>query len=134
MTAASPSPSTWYRRVLAAVFVITASVPAHGEILTFACNGTVTGMGIPETPVSMGVVINLTARTLHVDRIGVIPIVAVDAAEVRFERTDHTTGEPISSIHGNINRITGDLEDTFYSGSLRTVSQHLKCNPAQRLF
>ena len=113
------------------------------ESLTLACQGMVTVTTSmpnkpttyePPEPISMGIILNLTDRTVS----GLGSPVTIDSIEdvnIQFSRSDEKIGYRVS---GSINRVTGDTEITKMdvSKALGTRSDYylLQCRPTQRMF
>jgi len=118
---------------LAALSISTAQAAEPTGTLTLACNGTVTGTG-PEDkpePVSMGVIVSFTNRTVQGFDV-LAQVTAVDNVVITFNRSN----SPF--LDGRIDRVTGLLQAGYLvmSGSKVTIAQNysLKCTPAQRKF
>jgi len=119
----------------AVVVALSTAQAAEPETLTLTCQGTVTGMAGMEgksEPISIGVIVNFTART--VQGFGYpAEVTAVDDAVITFNRPDSP------GIDGMIDRVTGLLRATSVLHSkndqvLLTQSYMLKCTPSQRMF
>jgi hypothetical protein len=108
--------------------------------LTLACQGTTTS-GLEDAkpePVSMGIIVNFTNRT--VQGFGYpglmdypVKITAWNDVTVAFGGS-----AGVNSITGNIDRVTGDVEAitrATNAGSIVTLMNYsLKCRPTQRMF
>ena len=118
---------------LAALSISTAQAAEPTGTLTLACNGTVTGTGTEDKPkpVSMGVIVNFTNRTVQGFDV-LAQITAVDNVVITFNRSN----SPF--LDGRIDRVTGLLQAGYLvmSGNKVTIAQNysLKCTPAQRKF
>jgi hypothetical protein len=110
---------------------------AADTTLTVACQGTVTETMMGEEkkpePISLGIILNFTNRT--VQGFGSpVKIIAWDEVMVRFSE-DNKSSE--AAFIGSIDRVTGTLEASSFermSGSITTTSYALKCSTAQRMF
>jgi hypothetical protein len=126
-------------------FVATAQ--AQPTTLTLSCKGTTTqyllpGFGFDVQPISMGIIVNLTDRTVqgfdYPFDIEPLKIVDVSDTEVRFGGKQETS--VISNMVGSINRVTGDVDATwsFIDRKKNKIEPHirytLQCRPAQRMF
>jgi len=113
--------------------------------LTLACKGTVTSsLDSKPEPLSMGLIINFTTRTVH--GFGVpgadypVTITAADDVIVTFSGEYKEPPFSTDSIGGTIDRVTGALEATARSydemnhKTLSVMSYSLQCRPAQRMF
>jgi hypothetical protein len=113
---------------------------AADSTLTLACQGTTTS-GLEDAkpePVSMGIIVNFTNRT--VQGFGYpglmdypVKITAWNDVTVAFGGS-----AGVNSITGNIDRVTGDVEAitrATNAGSIVTLMNYsLKCRPTQRMF
>jgi hypothetical protein len=122
-------------RVIALIAIVTCSpLTAHAAdtTLTLACQGTVTQNDAKSEPISMGVIVNFTARTVQ-GFVYPVEITLMDDVSVTFSRSNR-----YRSIEGTIDRVTGDLQATdVLSGNnkiILTTYYLLKCRPAQRMF
>jgi hypothetical protein len=110
--------------------------------LTLTCNGTasMTG-GIGDTgPVSMGLIVNLTTRTVH----GFREQFQTDGSEAQLKITEVKEAilvlrgqmGSIIDLSGFMDRMTGDMTVTATQRSPVVFSKTytLKCRPAQRMF
>jgi hypothetical protein len=121
---------------------------AQGQAtLTLACKGTTTETSIPETkpvPVSMGIIVNFTART--VQGFGFpgmtdypVKITGANDVIVAFGGQQEVIFG-VSSIEGSIDRVTGDvwassmLLEPKTSKIISQIVYTLQCRPAQRMF
>jgi len=134
---------------LAALLLLTLSFAATAEeqqtALTLACKGTTTAPLMPDEkpqPVSMGIIVNFTARTVQgfVSPGFEFPVKITAANDVTIEFSG--SQQPPSSVHrifGSIDRVTGDVEATSSITDPKTnnfVSQTaytLHCRPTQRM-
>jgi hypothetical protein len=131
---------------LTAMLVALATAQAADTILTLACRGTTTS-GLEDAkpePVSMGIIVNFTNRT--VQGFGFpglldypVKITAWNDVTIAFNGSDSSLGST-SSIVGSIDRVTGDVEATSSLANKKTgrfeptMSYALKCRPTQRMF
>jgi hypothetical protein len=122
---------------------------AADEKLTLACQGTVTGGAQTDKPepVSMGIIVNFTARTVqgfgHPGFAGLmdfpVKITGWNEVTVAFGGSD-SKSRIENSISGSIDRVTGDVEATSMATDVKTghvvssTAYVLKCRPAQRMF
>jgi hypothetical protein len=110
--------------------------------LTLTCNGTasMTG-GIGDTgPVSMGLIVNLTTRTVH----GFREQFQTDGSEAQLKITEVKEAilvlrgqmGSIIDLSGFMDRMTGDMTVTATQRPPVVFSKTytLKCRPAQRMF
>ena len=118
---------------LAVMLVGLSTAHAADTTLTLACQGTVTQNDAKPEPLSMGVIVDFAARTVH--GFGYpVEITAMDDVIVTFARSTQPT------IDGTIDRVTGDLQATFVMLSMKNnkvlLTNHylLKCRPSQRMF
>jgi hypothetical protein len=106
-------------------------------VLTLTCQGrTITKIGTgpsKEEPMSMGVIVNFTARTVtgFRPRSDDIPVEINAVNEKAVEFGGYNKSGDI--VAGSIDRVTGDLEAISASGSW-TTSYSLQCEPKQRMF
>jgi hypothetical protein len=121
---------------LTAMVVTCLSITARAadSILTLACQGTVTGTATEakREPISMGVIVNFTARTVQGFAYPA-EITTMDDVRVIFARSTNPT------IDGTIDRVTGELQATSVMLSrdnkvILAMTYLLKCTPAQRMF
>ena len=121
---------------------------AEPGTLTLACTGTTTfPMGPPShQPVSMGIIVNFTARYVQGLDFGYpglddfpVKITAMNDVTVEFSGSQRRSPSRWT-IDGSIDRVTGDLNAT---STMRNIMSNeivaeqtyaLKCRPAQRLF
>jgi len=117
---------------------------AADPTLTLACNGTTTAgyEGAKPEPLSMGIIVNFTNRTVQgFGSPGVVDypvkITAWNEVTVSFYGSDEKMG---LRTRGAIDRVTGDVDATsmaYDPKNGKIVSQDvyaLKCRPAQRMF
>jgi hypothetical protein len=118
---------------------------AADETLTLACRGTVMTAGTEEAT-SMGIVINLTARTIQ--GFGtpgwdayLVTITGIDDVSITFGGSADWGPSVRNSISGSIDRVTGDMNayavatDPQQAGKIIvTTTYSLKCRPTQRMF
>jgi hypothetical protein len=108
---------------------------AEPEMLRLACQGTVRferseHQDERTEPYSMGMTVNLTART--VQGFGSeypFKITNVNAGTIIFKDTDEH-----STVLGHIDRVTGDLEAMIIWGGRDQQYYQMKCKPTQRMF
>jgi len=114
------------------------SIAAHAadETLTLACKGTTTAGtedAKPE-PVSMGIIVNFTARTVtgftYPGADFPVTITKFDDVHILFSGSNKSGNW---TIMGSIDRVTGDVAATSTMSKLST-SYELKCRPTQRMF
>jgi hypothetical protein len=111
--------------------------------LALACHGATTSSGkgyTPTTsPISMGIIVNLSDRTVqgfgYPGEFEVIKIISLNDVTVGF-LGGHNPGH---QIYGSIDRVTGEVEATseWNDTENRTTSRtncSLKCRPMQRMF
>src|SRR5262245_46605806 len=121
---------------------LSATVQAADETLTLACQGTasMTG-GIGDTgPVSMGLIVNLTTRTVH----GFREQFQTDGSDAQLKITEVKESilvlrgqmGSIIDLSGFMDRMTGDMTVTATQRPPVVFSKtySLKCRPAQRMF
>src|SRR5262249_58603816 len=125
----------------AMVVALSTAQAAEPETLTLACQGTAAFSSTDKVlPISTGIIINLTKRTLEgLEGLWSIPveITSVNEVTITFYGSNRDeSGE--QSISGSIDRVTGLLEAAFSrlnAVSIRTSMLYsLKCRPAQRMF
>jgi hypothetical protein len=125
---------------LASLSISTAQA-AEPETLTLACEGTATlatADAKPE-PISMGIVVNFTARTVtgftYPASNVPVAITGYDEVQIVFGGSSKTW-----SVGGVIDRVTGKAEATStvsnpQTGSITWSTTYvLKCKPAQQIF
>jgi hypothetical protein len=120
---------------------------AADSTLTLACQGTMTSTTIEDAkpePVTMGFIVNFTKGTP--EGFGTlinypVKITGWTDVIVTFYGSDKGLSPVIEeSIRGTLDRVTGDMEATLASFSLKTnktlssTSYALKCRPTQRTF
>ena len=97
----------------AMVAALPMTVQAADETLTLACKGTVQRNAMKSEPVSMGIIVNFTARTITGFT---LPTEKLPLTMLNFNDTtvQFSGSDSISSlvIDGIIDRVTGDLEAT----------------------
>src|SRR5262245_62663409 len=120
------------------------TVQAADETLTLACKGTVQRNAMKSEPVSMGIIVNFTARTitgftlLPTEKLP-LTMLNFNDTTVQFSGSDSTSSLIIDGI---IDRVTGDVEATSIrqpsitdTAAATTIERYLlKCRPAQRMF
>jgi hypothetical protein len=118
------------------VAAVPVTAQAADATVALACQGTMAPWPrtehVKSEPVSMDIIINLTARTVQgfgTTRLMDYPvkITGVNEVTVTFDDTYET-----SSIMGSINRMTGDMEAMVSGRGHLLMSYALKCRPAQR--
>jgi hypothetical protein len=123
----------------AMVALSTMAQAADETALTLACQGTVTTkvfggrfVDYEPEPVSMGLIVNFTARTVRGLYLfdDLLPITELNEGTVVFEGFSKFLGMDITGFMG---RVTGNV------GMLATTKENaydyeLKCRPAQRMF
>jgi hypothetical protein len=133
----------------AMVAVLSTTVQAADESLTLACKGTATWTSMEEDaksePVSMGIILNFTKKTVHgFGTPGLmdypVNITGVDEASVAFGGY-REYGATTLSITGSVDRVTGDVgatstmfTNTKKQATFSSTTYSLKCRPAQRMF
>jgi hypothetical protein len=129
------------------MLVALSTAQAADTTLTLACQGTTTS-GLEDAkpePISMGIIINFTNRT--VQGFGFpgftdypVKITAWNDVTVVFAGSSEVLKVSRSSINGSMDRVTGDVEATSTLTNTKTdrilssLSYALKCRPAQRMF
>jgi hypothetical protein len=133
-------PTRLARFVIAALLACGFATTAQAQpatTITLACKGTeATGNSKPD-PVSMGLIINLTAGTVQgfVD----YPVTITDTHDtlIAFSGQQHEPNT-FSRIDGTIDRVTGDAQaGVMLWGSSKLVYSTvyvLQCKPAERMF
>jgi hypothetical protein len=127
----------------AMVAAVSMAVQAADETLTLACQGTVTIKTMSSTeydpdPVSMGLVVNFTTRTVQgASRWG--PYLFDDQLQIDEwnERTVVFSGFSKflgRTIKGFMDRVTGDLGMIATAKESHAYDYSLKCKPTQRMF
>jgi hypothetical protein len=138
--------------LIAMVSCLSVTAQAADTTLTLACQGTTTisGEDAKPEPISMGIIVNFTKRTVHgfgdpdprfsfMD----VPVKITGVNEVTVAFAGSQTmfgGSQEASINGSIDRVTGDVFATSMSTDKRTskiiisTNYTLKCRPAQRMF
>jgi hypothetical protein len=128
---------------LTVMLVGLSTAQAADETLTLACKGTVQRNAMKSETVSVGIIINFTARTITGFT---LPTEKLPLTVLNFNDTtvQFSGSNSISSliISGIIDRVTGDMEaevmmqPPFSETRARTTIERysLKCTPAQRMF
>jgi hypothetical protein len=136
------------KAVAAALLVITSMTAqaAEPETLTLACQGTQTKLteltdAKPESQsISMGIVVNLTARTVEgfiPPGVGEFPVKIDAINQVTVSFGGYKDGW---RVVGGIDRVTGDVDATIECRNQKTgnlisgAGYSLKCKPAKRMF
>jgi hypothetical protein len=129
--------------LIATVVFANANAQAQQATLTLACNGTFSGQEEKPEPISMGIIVNFTARTVqgfNSPGYGSYPVMINGENDVTISfYGSRQSGDVEDSVSGSIDRVTGDVwaeNRTFNvkSGNGFTTTYTLKCKPAQRLF
>src|SRR5262249_46187913 len=137
----------------AVVVALSTAQAAEPATLMLACQGTVvTGPNGRPEPVSMGITVNFTARTVQgLDippaMMGIVGLGSTDFVEITGvnDLTVAFSGNNSNqlfglSVTGSIDRVTGDLEADYITTRLKTneifttQTLALKCRPTQRMF
>jgi len=115
---------------------------AANTVLTLACQGTTkdtTVEGAKPEPVSMGIVVNFTDRTVQgfgLSAVLPLKVTEVDDVSVTFSGSEPKPTVTKWNIYGSINHVTGDVEaissalDMKTGQSITSTSFALKCRPA----
>jgi hypothetical protein len=95
----------------AIVTALSMTVQAADETLMLACKGTVQRNAMKSEPVSVGIIVNFTARTITGFTLEKLPLTMLNSNDttVQFSGSDLTSSLIIDGI---IDRVTGDLEAT----------------------
>jgi hypothetical protein len=129
--------------IVALIAILTCTAQAADETLTLACKGTVQRNAMKSEPVSMGIVVNFTARTITGFTLPTekLPLTMLNFSDttVQFSGSNSTSSLIIDGI---IDRVTGDLEATAImqpplseTTAKTTIERYsLKCKPTQRMF
>lgn len=137
-------------RTVGAVLILglsfTTGAQAQPNMLTLACKGTTTLTSVPDAkpePVSMGLIVNWTTRTVQgfssPDWDIPANVKAVNDVIIAFGGQQEIFGG-LSIFMGTIDRVTGDVDATstvYEQKTYKVVTQTtwaLKCRPAQRMF
>ena len=119
---------------------------AQQATLTLACKGTTRGpLDDKPQPVSMGIIVNFTTRTVqgfgYPDLIDVpVRITAANDVTVTFAGSEETLVSVRTGISGSIDRVTGDvyatevITNTMTNKIVSTMNYELQCRPTQRMF
>jgi hypothetical protein len=125
----------------AAALLVVAGMTAQAAepaTLTLACQGTTTFENAKPKPISMGIIINFTARTVEGFDFPA-EITAVNQATVKFEGSTNRGGYQFTLV-GKLDRVTGDVQAYRFryqkeqDDLLSATEYALKCRPAQRMF
>jgi hypothetical protein len=130
--------------LIAIVACLSMTAQAADTTLTLACKGTADMTGIGDTgPVSMGLVVNLTTRTVH----GFREQFTNSEAQLTITEVKETifvlrgqfgpfVDRPIMDLSGVMDRMTGDVTVTATQRPPVefTKTYSLKCRPTQRMF
>jgi hypothetical protein len=136
---------------IAALFLATGTARAATEVLTLACKGTVIsrsdftpGGSTTREPISMGIVVNFTSRTVH--GFGEPAKITATETDIRFTSQSESAwgNDWYDVVMGAIDRVTGDVWasiNTWKKESLlplgeqaMAITYELKCAPTQRMF
>jgi hypothetical protein len=133
------------------VVALSTAQAAEPQTLTLACQGTTTS-GLEDAkpePVSMGIIVNFTNRTVQgFDHVGLfgelidypVKITAWNDVTVVFKGSADFAKSSTDSITGTIDRVTGDvwansiMTDAKTGKIITSTSYALKCRPTQRMF
>ena len=128
---------------LVPLLLLPCSANAQTRELTLTCSGTATnvlGSSVPETVKDMGIVVNLTAKTVS----GFIPVAAasvyqIDEVTINFHGYDKDPSTyPWNFVSGTMDRITGRLVATtieqLSKDKHNNFTWELTCVPKKRLF
>jgi len=131
-------------RMVAIAMIASPTAQAADTTLTLACQGTATMSGIGDTgPVSMGLIVNLTTRTVQGFREQSthepeVPLKIVEVREAILVLGGQLVlpGRSIMDLSGFMDRMTGDMTVTATQRPpvVFTKTYSLKCMPAQRMF
>jgi hypothetical protein len=124
---------------LAVMLVGLPTAQAADTTLTLAWQGTTSDTitnakpAKPEKyPVSLGIIVNFTNRTVQgllLPASESVPITDVTDLTIAF---DGRAAQ--GSIHGTLDRVTGELLATFFWSNTTSTDYSLRCRPAQRMF
>jgi hypothetical protein len=120
------------------VLVVVGAARAQPATLTLACKGT--SSDTPDSkryPLSMGISIDLTARTVSgffASGDFLVKITEVTDTLITFDGVGSDPNNTRDRVSGNIDRVTGDLEATISLLPSGQIFYHLQCRPAQRMF
>jgi hypothetical protein len=128
--------------------LLTSAACTADEVLTLACQGKTQYLGptlqpdklMPDEPLSMGLILNFTARTVtgfkYPTYLADVPvaITAVNEVTVTFAGSKKEHDNKETSLTGTVDRITGDLQADYLLSSSLTMTYSLKCKPTQRMF
>jgi hypothetical protein len=132
----------WQRIGIVALSAMIAGPTAQAAdtTLTLACDGTAHMSTMGDTgPVSMGLVVNLTTRTVH----GFREQLETDGSEIQLKITEVKEAililrgqKGIMDFSGFMDRMTGDMTvaATQRPPVVFTKTYSLKCRPTQRMF
>jgi hypothetical protein len=128
----------------AMVAAVSMTAQAANETLALACQGTMIDKHKDAKPesISMGIIVNRTVHGFGYPGREDFPvkITAMDEVTVVFGGSGQSKPKPFKhSIHGNIDRVTGDVEATStlsnaQTGSVTVSTYALKCRLAERMF
>jgi hypothetical protein len=131
--------------IVAAIVLASQTAEAQQQkALTLSCKGTATGDHGKPDPISMGIIIDLTAGTVQGFGLpGVmdypLKMTATNDVRVPFSGSQELISS-VSSIRGSIDRVTGDVEatstltDPKTHNTLNQTNYALQCKPTQRMF
>jgi hypothetical protein len=97
--------------LIAIVACLSMTAQAADETLTLVCKGTVQRNAMKSEPVSVGIIVNFTARTITGFTLEKLPLTMLNSNDttVQFSGSDSTSSLIIDGI---IDRVTGDMEAT----------------------
>jgi hypothetical protein len=128
---------------LAVMLVGLPTAQAADQVLTLACQGTATTKFGPDDsptrePISVGIVVNFTARTVK-GFLGAweedvpVKIIVANEATIQFGGSSGPTPEA-TTLSGSIDRVTGEAWASATMAGRASMTYALKCRPAQRMF
>ena len=110
----------------AGALLLLGTAQAQPATLTLACKGTTTESLEPDAkkyPVSMGIVVNFTDRTVqgfYLLELLEIPVKITAANKLVAFGGQRKSPSKLTSIHGSIDRVTGDLAATLAVSEAKT--------------
>jgi hypothetical protein len=128
-----------------AAMVAGPAAQAAETTLTLACKGPATFTTVKDAkpePVSMGVIVNFTARTVTGFE-GDYPVTITAFDDLHISFSGSRGNGDYWTIEGSMDRVTGDVEASSTKWELTRDLKHkiawsqllaLKCRPAQRMF
>jgi hypothetical protein len=131
-------------RVIALTAMVAGSsvtAQAADTTLMLACEGTKTfrmeGGNLPlerTAPISLGIIVNLTARTLTgLQELDTTPVTSINESTISFSYSHRYSDGALVTVSGTIDRLTGAMAATTTNG-YAIWSYSLKCTPTQRMF